>query len=83
VNTKTIIIGMAVYVLFFLATWAWIHYRKHLHRRWKDYDRLTDRDGIDFYEDGAPGGPRGRVWSDKKRAEYRRARELRKLRVIQ
>ncbi len=35
--------------------------------------RRTDRThpGWHNYEDGAPGGPRGRVWTDLERDEYR------------
>lgn len=76
-NGQTILIGLAVYVIFCLAVWAWLHYRKYPHRRFNDYGSQP------ILEDGQPGGSRGRVWSEKQRAKFRRNRELRKLRVIQ
>ena len=51
--------------------------RRWYRRRWND--RGTEA----ILQDGFPGGPRGRIWTDKERAEFRRARQRRKMRVAQ
>ncbi len=81
-------IGIAVSAVIIIVIEAWKRVRDggHLflggHRA---QDKLVDFPHVAGLvdEDGYPGEPRGRVWTDLERSEYRQAKERRKLRIIQ
>lgn len=85
-TTTTII---ALYIAgagLFLAGWAWMIRRRN--KRFSPNDRYADKDLDEGWrgvhpDDGVPGGKRRRIWTEKERKEYRRARQRRKMRVVQ
>ncbi len=88
-----LLFGAVIVSLYKLATWkreqAWSRYSRRLvdrsGARLKDIEANRAGPGqiVEFErDDGFPNGPRGEVWSEKKRAEYRRKCQRIKLRII-
>lgn len=84
------LLGFLVLFVVLLAISAGIYRRRSrrsgdIFTRKKDIEFVRAKPGstLKFHpDDGKPGGPRGKVWSEKKRAEYRRKCQRTKMRII-
>lgn len=84
-NWWQIAVLFALWCTFVFAVAVWWFRRGYRRRKWdhcaEEFPHIV---GDAFSKDeGMPGGPRGRVWTELERSEYKQARERRKLRIVQ